>query len=74
MIPGILFDFGKTIVRGPGQKALARSVAALGHFDTHFLAIPRLDICTMRGLCAGRPLALKIRLTARASKAFAASP
>ena len=65
---------GRTIDNGPGQNTSARRSAALGQADTQLRAISADSTCTMSGLFAGRPLALKTRLTASGESALAANP
>ena len=65
---------GRTSVKGPGQKRSARRCASSGQLAVTSRASSMVATWTMRGLVAGRPLALKIRDTAAASRALAASP
>ncbi len=64
---------GVTRVRGPGQNACA-SDPRTGGISAIFAAAAALARCTISGLKLGRPLASKIRATARSLFASAPSP
>ena len=65
---------GRMIVSGPGQKAFASSTASRGTCAATFSMSSILQICTIRGLSEGLPLAAYIFFEDSGLKASPPSP
>ena len=71
---GIMSDFGKIIVSGPGQYFSAIFSASSGISRTSGGSCSSALICTISGLSWGRPLASNMLRTAASLRASAANP